>query len=241
MIGLVAVILAFSFTWLIRSNVVNSSSDTVRQRLDQVQMSLSNEQSANEALMQQNSDLKAQLDQAAQSNNATKGLADMLAQTQLLAGLTDVAGPGVIVTLNDRSGTGVAGTYTNPNFDLIHDEDILKVMNELRAAGAEALSLNDERILATSQIRCAGPVVTVNNSRYGTPFIIKAIGDPPTMESALEIPGGVQQTLQTFGLTCDITQSDSLTIKAYTGTINNQYITQVTPSPAPADNGGGTQ
>lgn len=72
--------------------------------------------------------------------------------------------PGVTIILEDSSQANVTGNEADY---LIHDNDLLSVINELRSAGAEAISLNGERILATSEVRCTGAVVTVNGG--GTP------------------------------------------------------------------------
>ena len=65
---------------------------------------------------------------------------------------------------------------------IIHDDDLLRVINELRAAGAEAIAINGERIVAMSEIRCAGPTLSVNNNRSAPPYEIKAIGNPNNLE-----------------------------------------------------------
>ena len=93
----------------------------------------------------------------------------------MVAGLTDVEGPGVSVILNDSKAENTTGDEADY---LIHDSDLLSVINELRDAGAQAISFNGERILATSEVRCAGSVVMVNGKRFAAPFIIYAIGDP---------------------------------------------------------------
>ncbi len=74
----------------------------------------------------------------------------------LLAGTTEVEGAGIEIVLDDSNIPKKANE--NPNLYIIHDEDLLRVLNELRAAGAEAISLNDQRIVAMSEVRCAGPV-----------------------------------------------------------------------------------
>ena len=102
---------------------------------------------------------------------------------RLRAGLTPVEGEGIIVKLEDSSATAKAGE--NPNLYLIHDDDLLKVINELRAAGAEAISINGQRLIGTSEIRCAGPTLSVNNVRSAPPFEIRAIGDSKSLESAI--------------------------------------------------------
>lgn len=103
-------------------------------------------------------------------------------EAQLYSGFTDVKGPGVIVTLNDAP----ARSEIDPRELIIHDMDIVEILNELKAAGAQALAINDERILATSKQFCAGPTILINQSRYPVPYIIKAIGDPEALYTALE-------------------------------------------------------
>ena len=96
-----------------------------------------------------------------------------------LAGLTSVEGGGVQVTLSDSTQTN--NLTENANAYVIHDLDILQVINELRDAGAEAISLNGERVVSTSEVRYAGSTVSINNNRYAAPFVIKAIGDPTNL------------------------------------------------------------
>lgn len=136
---------------------------------------------------------------------------------RMRAGLTALTGPGVIVRLDDS--TVKAKTGENPNLYLIHDDDILKVINELRAAGAEALSVNGQRLLGTSEIRCAGPTLSVNNVRSAPPFEIRAIGDTDSLEQALKMRGGVAETLSVWGITLEIQQAPDVYIPPYKGTL----------------------
>ena len=91
---------------------------------------------------------------------------------ETLAGFTDVEGPGVTIIMQDSTAVNTTGDEADY---LIHDSDLLSVINELRSAGAEAISLNGERLIATSEVRCTGAVVTVNGRRYAAPYIIFAI------------------------------------------------------------------
>lgn len=84
------------------------------------------------------------------------------------AGLCAVEGPGIMVTLNDSKQKVKLGD--NQNLYIVHDEDLLRVINELRAAGAEAIAINDQRLVSRSEIRCVGPTVTVNGKMFGPPF-----------------------------------------------------------------------
>ena len=111
------------------------------------------------------------------------------------------------------------------NIYILHDSDILLVVNELKDAGAEAISINGERLTALSEIRCVGSVVSVNNVRISTPFIINAIGDSDTLESALLFRGGVVSELMNYGFEFDIKKMDSVTVPAYKGAISFKYAT----------------
>ena len=136
-------------------------------------------------------------------------------QLRAFAGLTPMRGPGVVVTVDDSKRPSTPGE--NANLYIIHDEDILKVINELRASGAEALAVNEQRLIATSEIRCVGPTLLVNDVKYSPPYEISAIGDPKTLEAALRLRGGVVETLQFWGVQIQIKQQDELLIPAYRG------------------------
>ena len=106
---------------------------------------------------------------------------------------------------------------------VIHDDDILKVVNELRAAGAEAVSINGQRLIGSSEIRCAGPTLSVNNVRSSAPFEIRAIGEPKNLENALKMRGGVMETLKVWGIQMEIKSSDSVYVPAYKGSLKHEY------------------
>ncbi len=148
-----------------------------------------------------------------------------LQRVKMGAGLLPVEGPGVIVTIDDSKRPAKPGE--NANLYLIHDDDILKVINELRAAGAEAISINDQRLIASSEIRCAGPTLSVNNTRYSPPYEISAIGEPKTLESALKLRGGVIETLQFWGIQVGVKKQDLVKIPAYKGVMQFQYAKPV--------------
>ena len=131
----------------------------------------------------------------------------------MFAGMTALEGPGIILTIDDSG--KIAKKDNDPNLYLVHDEDILKVVNELRAAGAEAISINDQRLTANSEIRCAGPTISVNNVRSAPPFEIRAIGDKDNLINAISMRGGVADSLKVWGIKLDIQPSDNVWIPAY--------------------------
>lgn len=142
-------------------------------------------------------------------------------QIKMEAGVLAVQGPGIIVTIDDSKRVSKPGE--NPNLYLIHDDDILKVINELWAAGAEAISINEQRLITSSEIRCAGPTLSVNNVRYSPPYDIRAIGDPQTLENALKMRGGVIETLQFWGIQVTLKNEQLVKVPAYKGTFRFEY------------------
>lgn len=143
-----------------------------------------------------------------------------------LAGLSDVKGPGVNVVIDDREAQ--LQQETNPNQVKIYSKefivnDLLNVLNELKAAGAEAISLNDERIISTSEITCISDIIRINSFKVNAPYIIKAIGDSKTLESSLKLKGGVVDSLVNKGIKVNINDSNNILIKKYKGNISYKY------------------
>lgn len=137
------------------------------------------------------------------------------------AALVPLEGEGVIVRMDDSTKPAKAGE--NPNLYVIHDDDLLRIVNELRAAGAEAIAINGQRLTGTSEIRCAGPTLSVNNVRSSAPFEIRAIGDKKSLENALRMRGGVAETLGVWGIQLDIKASNDVYIPPYRGSIRQSY------------------
>ena len=138
---------------------------------------------------------KKRLENAIASGDAGKeALNASLQEAHVYAGLTEVAGPGVQITLQDSKKQPTFGQ--NPEQYLIHDRDINEVINELRSAGAEAISVGTQRVVNSTAVRCVGPVALVNDVKEGAPFVVRAIGDPDTMLSALNITNGVLDNIR---------------------------------------------
>ena len=108
-------------------------------------------------------------------------LLDEWEYVKLKTGLSDVTGPGVVIKLDDA----VARKGADPRMLIIHDRDIREILNELKKAGAQAISINGERIVAMSEQVCAGPTILINRNRYPVPYVINAIGDPDLLYDSL--------------------------------------------------------
>lgn len=148
---------------------------------------------------------------------------DELEELKLIGGFLDVEGPGIVVILND--GTRELFEGENPNNVLIHDADVLNILNDLKEAGAEAISINGQRVMVFSEISCAGYTIRINGQVFGQPFIIRAIGESKTLEAALVAPGTYGAMLMDIGLYLDINTVLDLRIAKYseklgTGQIN---------------------
>lgn len=146
---------------------------------------------------------------------------NLIVELKMQAGLLPLEGQGVIVTMDDS--TRKVRAEENPNLYVIHDDDILRVINELWAAGAEAISINGQRLVATSEIRCAGPTLSVNNVRSAPPYEISAIGDKKSLENSIKMRGGVEDTLRVWGIRLEIEASDEIYIPAYSGAFRHAY------------------
>ena len=145
-----------------------------------------------------------------------------LEKANVLAGLADVRGEGVVITLKDSTDTEIS-----IEAGLVHDTDLTAIVTELKAAGAEAISINGQRVIATTAIRCVGPTIQVNSVKVASPFYIKAIGNSKYLESALNIKNGVVDSLKSYGIEVEIETNDSITIDKYDLTLKLKYASVI--------------
>lgn len=166
-------------------------------------------------------ELEKEREEATQNNSELEQARQRITEGNKLTGMTEVTGPGVIITLTD--GTGIATSTLNPSQLIVHDLDILSVVNELINAGAEAISINDQRWVLTTAISCRGNTIDINGERIGAPFVIKAIGLPEYL-AGLERVGGYLELMRGQGVGVNLERSNNITIPKYSGVINFQYL-----------------
>lgn len=130
--------------------------------------------------------------------SAASMLNEELQKLRFFAGVTDAVGPGVQVTLVDSVRAPVAPVDQFQQKNLIHDVDIANVVNELKAAGAEAIAVNGQRVVSSTAVRCVGPVVHVNGVPAAPPYVVTAIGDINTLYNALNMQNGVLDELRRY-------------------------------------------
>ena len=150
------------------------------------------------------------------SNNETEEIINNeLAQVNMSLGKTDVHGSGIEVILTDTD---------NEEIPKINADDLLVIVNALKLAGAEAISINDERIINMSDVVDVDTYIKVNGNRILSPYIIKAIGNQTYLESQLLGNGGYVDDLQKSGYSVEIQKKDNVEILKYNGEIKTKYI-----------------
>jgi uncharacterized protein YlxW (UPF0749 family) len=169
--------------------------------------------------------LRDQLTKMASKSQEYASLAQQLDQAQVSAGLRTMGGSGVVVEMRDSTRPVQPGE--NPNAFIIHDSDVLQVINELIANGAEAIAVNEQRLTSRSEIRCGGPTITINGVRTAPPIIIKAIGNPEQLEGAISMKDGIAQQLQPFGIEIKVKREQAVIVPAYKGSLKLEYAAPV--------------
>ena len=150
-----------------------------------------------------------------ENEKAGKLLDDELEQQKNLLGLTDVTGEGVIITLTDKN----EGTYTSDRLRYLVDE--------LKYAGAEAISINDNRVINLTDIVTINDsfIVMYGNVRISSPYVIKAIGDTTYLLSTLNMKNsGFVDLMKAENLQVSVEQSKNITITKYSRDINSKYL-----------------
>lgn len=220
--ALVFLLFGILVTVQIKSTKYNSQLQGAQgQRVQDVQAQLLREKEYSESLNNRIAEYEKQIGSMDVSDIVKKDLD----RAKVLAGLTDVKGKGIIVTIDDtKSSSALKGISPNADNYIVRGLDILDLLNELRAAGAEAVSINDERIVSTSEVRNAGQYVRVNNKNMNRPYTIKAIGDPNTLEGSLKIREGIVETLTLSKVDVSIQRSDEVSIPKYNGIISTNYF-----------------
>lgn len=160
----------------------------------------------------------------AKGGDASRVLNVTLQEMKVWAGLTPVQGPGLTVTLRDSTKEGML----MDNDKIIHDSDVLRVVNELWAAGAEAIEINGDRLSVGSSIRCVGPVIHIDGKPVASPVMVRAIGDVNTLMGAIELPGGaLSEIRETDPAMVEVDRVKVHRFKAHTGSLTREHVKAV--------------
>jgi len=145
-----------------------------------------------------------------------------LEQINEALGKTDVEGEGIVIQITDMGGTQL--TEDVP-VERINAEDLLRIINELFAAGAEAISINGNRMILTSSIFSIDEdILKVNSKKVSSPYVINALGNPDYLKSSVSGKGGIVDELKELGHKTSVDVSNRILIEKYENDINTKYI-----------------
>ena len=147
------------------------------------------------------------------------------------AGMRAVTGPGLEVVLDDAPPEASERSYPQgleptPDDLVVHQQDLQAVVNALWAGGAKAMKLMDQRVIATSAVRCVGNTLILQDRVYSPPYVVTAVGDPGRLRQALaesEAVGFYLEAVDVYGLGWRVTEHTRTTVPAYTGSVELRY------------------
>ena len=207
---------------LVQKKVLNGYSPN--QRANQLIIKLERVENEKEKLQneikQLTSELKKLKTSASKENLLIKNLNNKLDKIKLFAGLTKVKGSGVEIIIDNSK-----SEYNSNNTNIINDYNlILSLINELNAGGAEALSINGQRVVNTTEIRTAGNNMMVNKVPLVPPFKVKAIGNSKILSASINQRFGLASIIRQKGYFIEINEKSEVIINKYDGSIEFDYI-----------------
>lgn len=230
-LGIVCAILVYAI--LLQMNTVESMTNEVGTVIsdnndlkDQLLKWQENYKKAYEKLQNKELELEKIRTQASSTNTEDQKKEAELKENNKLLGLTEVKGQGVIIRLDDNRNIDPSQILGDINTYLVHEDDLLQIVNELFNSGADAVSVNDQRIVSTTSILCDGNILRINGKITGVPITIKAIGYPSIMQYNLDRPQGYLDIMRNDGVIVEIEMVDEVTIPKYEGVYNYSYISE---------------
>ncbi len=207
----------------VRDNRVQEAkgNEISKERLAKMQEDLQNGRIAQQKAEEQYRGLAANVKNGYVSKKVVEQLTQQLQDTRRVAGLTPLVGEGVTIRLSDdpQAAQNGAGAFLP---GIVHDFDLQQVVHELLSAKAEAIAVRGAggppiRITSYTPIRCVGPTIYVNFKPVAAPFTVMALGEPATLKSALETPGGIVENLKGQTLGVKITTVKKIEVPAMEG------------------------
>lgn len=232
--GLLCAVLGFILSVQFKTVEINTGGNLLpTQRAQQLSVELKNLRDEKLRLTRELSDLEDRLKEYEQSevdeSLIIKNLKKDLTKYQVLSGYKSIEGPGVIVTIDDPQqeySEGEGDSFLMMNYDVI-----LALINKLNAAGAEAISINDQRYVATTEIYYASNAVLINSVPTFPPYVIKAVGDPQTLEAALNIRYGIISEMKyDYNLHVTVEKEENIIIPKYNKAIKFKYARPIESS-----------
>lgn len=170
---------------------------------------------ANDQLQREGVTLNNRLARLKSGQDVRQLVEEELYQTKLKAGLIAVQGPGMRITLADSELPREEGV--DPNNYYIHESFIREIVNSFWTGGAEAVSVNGHRMIATSEILCGGTTIFVNRQLISPPYVIEAIGDPKNLRTSInmDVLPSLNSLQQSYGIKLEVLDLNNLVIPAF--------------------------
>lgn len=223
-LGLVCVILGFMLTFQFKASR-SVQSKTNSRNYEEMAKDLESLQKQKDDLNAKVKEYQDKVDQyekaVADESLAAKKMKEEIDNLRILAGLTDVSGPGVVITISPPL------DVTQSAYSYIPYDIILDIVNELNTTDeADAISINDERYTGRTQVREVGNIIKINDARIDPtqPIIIKAIGKQEVLWGAFTMPGSILEVSRGIGFEVDIKKQDNIQILKYSKSLAYKYI-----------------
>lgn len=223
-LGIMCAILVLGI--LVQLNTITNANSTVGQTSvenklrDEVLRAKEQYDRAYSHLEQLEKELELARKESSNQDGNAKQNEEELKKIQTYLGLNDVVGEGIIITIKDNT----SGNILTANSDIIHDSDLRAIVNELKNSGAEAISINGQRIVQSSAITCVGSVIQVNGEKVGSPFEIRAIGNQNVL-LGIDRPGSYLDYMKEYSMIpYEIKKNSAVEIPKYNGVLTDKYI-----------------
>ncbi|MBI6873083.1 DUF881 domain-containing protein [Clostridium aciditolerans] len=155
----------------------------------------------------------------------SESIKEELDQNNIVLGKVPLQGQGIVINLDDASTENINNSYGyERELRLVHNTDIIQVINDLKNAGAEAISINGQRIMDMTEIYCSGPFIRANGVKIAVPFTISAIGNKEVLYNYMLSNENYLKTLMMRKIRVDVEQTDDVKIPAYTGEYKKEFM-----------------
>ncbi len=206
----------------LRNHTIFFNSETLKELEFQVSLEKSELTRLEEYLERKRTELQ-ELQIAKNTENLTELLEKQRLTTKAFDGAADFSGSGLKISVSD-SEADILPTQ-NPNDFIVHDQDILRIVNDLKTAGAEVISINSQLYRKDSEIKCSGPTITINGKTFGQPFVIRAIGDPELLEAAIKSKDSYSYMISSlYGIKIEASREEEIVIQGIKNNRNYFYL-----------------
>ena len=207
--GILCLILTFAITVQLRVSSLSESESSQTKITDKLKDEIFRLNDENVKLAEKFQNTTSELDdarnQAAQNDSSSKDTSELIKKYTIVSGKTDVTGQGIIIKYKPNDNEAKA--------DMV--KDLRDIVNEIKNAGAEAIEINNQRIVGTTAIEMVKNKIEINDTEVSGNFIIKAIGDSNLMYSGLIRPGGTIENIRESGVSIEINSENTIKINKY--------------------------